>query len=176
MFRPTEPSGAVCCPVDRHLNLQAAAHRCANPVSGDDRVNSTDLLIEGLPWCGREPHEGRSLDFDLVVRRWRTHGITRHPPAAPASSDWRGEYYNNTSLSGGAAATRQDGPVLAFAWPDVPVAGVNADYFSVRWTMTLESAGGAYQFNTRHDDGARLYIDGTLVLDTWWDQMPPRTA
>ncbi|MBI5285344.1 MAG: hypothetical protein HY874_09645, partial [Chloroflexi bacterium] len=49
-----------------------------------------------------------------------------------AALGWTGAYYNNISLSGGVAATRQDGPVLAFAWPGSPAAGVNADYFSVR--------------------------------------------
>ena len=148
-------------------------------MNGDGRVNSTDLLIVVRGLDGADVnHDGRvdSLDFDIVVRAIEdAMGLPPAPttPApAQASSGWTGAYYNNTNLSGGVAATRQDGPVLAFAWPGTPAAGVNADYFSVRWTMTLESAGGAYQFNSRHDDGARLYIDGALVLDTWWDQMP----
>ncbi len=183
MLRPTRIAlGAlVVALMTAMLHLAPARAQIAPEpdANGDGRVNSTDLLVvvKGLDGADVN-HDGRadSLDYDIVVRAIEdAMGLppaSATPAPAQASSGWRGEYYNNTTLSGGVAATRQDGPVLAFAWPSAPAAGVNADYFSVRWTMTLESAGGAYQFNTRHDDGARLYIDGALVLDTWWDQMP----
>ena len=46
--------------------------------------------------------------------------------------------------------------------------GVNANQFSVRWTGFVEAtASGSFQFQTRSNDGVRLWINGTLVIDNW---------
>ncbi|MBI5285036.1 MAG: hypothetical protein HY874_08085, partial [Chloroflexi bacterium] len=105
--------------------------------NGDGRVNSTDLLVVVRGLDGADVnHDGRvdSLDFDIVVSAIEDAMALAVASATPTqrTSGWTGAYYNNISLSGGVAATRQDGPVLAFAWPGSPAAGVNADYFSVR--------------------------------------------
>jgi hypothetical protein len=43
-----------------------------------------------------------------------------------------------------------------------------ADYVSVRWTGFIRPAStGSYTFYIDADDAVRLYIDGTLVIDTW---------
>lgn len=47
----------------------------------------------------------------------------------------------------------------------VPVAGVNADNFSVRFSSTQNFAAGIYDFILTSQDGIRLYIDGSIVLD-----------
>ncbi len=40
--------------------------------------------------------------------------------------------------------------------------------FSIRWSGNIEiSEDGLYLFATESDDGSRLYIDGTLVVDNW---------
>ena len=46
--------------------------------------------------------------------------------------------------------------------------------FSVRWTgtVTTTAAGGTYTFYTTTDDGARLWVDGQLLIDEWHDQSP----
>jgi hypothetical protein len=85
---------------------------------------------------------------------------------------WNAWYFNNTTLSGVPALSRNDGGSINFIWPDVPAPGVNADYFSVRWSQALSFAAGDYTFVTTHDDGGRLYIDGLPVIDSWSVQIP----
>ncbi len=46
-------------------------------------------------------------------------------------------------------------------------AGVNADYFSIRWTTTSNAVGGTYRVSIKTDDGARVYVDGMLILNAW---------
>ncbi len=92
---------------------------------------------------------------------------------APTASitNWRGEYYNNKTLGGGPALIRDDAQVN-FAWGSgSPAPGViPADGFSVRWTRSLNLAAGSYRFTVTVDDGARLWVNEHLLIDTWKDQ------
>ena len=85
---------------------------------------------------------------------------------------WSGDYYNNIDLSGAPVLTRDDGIAVNFLWPQSPAPGVNSDYFGVRWCRTMVFNQGIYQFTYNHDDGGRLDIYGTEVLDDWFPQWP----
>ena len=58
-----------------------------------------------------------------------------------------------------------------FAWGgSSPSAAVTADNFSARWTGKVEApVTGSYTFTARGDDGVRLYLSGTKVIDGWSD-------
>lgn len=80
-----------------------------------------------------------------------------------------GEYYNDQNLTN-----------LAFIRTDTRI-DFNFDYynptpsageqFSVRWRFKLNpkhsSGTQTYTFYSNHDDGARLYINGNLIIDDW---------
>ena len=52
-----------------------------------------------------------------------------------------------------------------------PVWFAPASGWSARWEADLVvPADGEYEFYTRADDGLRLFIDGTLLIDNWQDQ------
>lgn len=88
-------------------------------------------------------------------------------------SGWVGQYYANNSLSGSPSIAVIDA-AINFNWgltsPIPPSTGVviPADNFSVRWT-SLESfeTPGTYRFTVTADDGVRLIIDGTTVIDAF---------
>ena len=88
-----------------------------------------------------------------------------------AITNWRGEYYNNKTLGGAPALVRDDGQVN-FSWGSgSPAPGViNTDGFSARWTRALNLAAGNYRFTITVDDGARLWVNEHLLIDTWKDQ------
>lgn len=82
-------------------------------------------------------------------------------------TDWKGEYFNNPNLNGTPILVRNDAAVR-FGWgPGSPGIGVPADNFSARWTRNLHLSAGNYRFRLLVDDGARLWIDGQLVMDQW---------
>jgi beta-glucosidase-like glycosyl hydrolase len=92
------------------------------------------------------------------------------PPAIPASalSNLQAQFYNNARLSGSVVASRSDS-VIDFDWHGgSPASGVNATNWSARWTGTLNvPTTGDYTLGLASDDGSRVYIDGTLVVDAW---------
>jgi hypothetical protein len=88
---------------------------------------------------------------------------------------WRGEYFDNRELEGGADLTRNDA-AIDFDWGyGRPADNIPADYFSVRWTRTLGFTAGTYRFYASCDDGVRIFVDGALVVDAWQDQKLPNT-
>jgi hypothetical protein len=89
-------------------------------------------------------------------------------PTPVQITEWRGEYYNNTNLSG-SPLVRNDAKI-DFAWGDAsPMKGIHADNFSARWTRQLDFEGKTYLFYVRADDGVRLWVDGQLLIDQWQD-------
>ena len=102
-----------------------------------------------------------------------------HPAAAPAAQGdegWLASYWNNTTLSGAPILTRID-PDVNFNWGlGSPAPEVGVDNFSARWTRTVQiPAAGQYRFTLNSDDGARLFVDGELVINAWYDHGPSRT-
>jgi hypothetical protein len=77
-----------------------------------------------------------------------------------------GEYFVSASLTG-LQLSRIDS-TIDFNWPAAPDLGVPADQFSVRWTGQVQPRfTGRYTFYTQSDDGIRLWIKGTLLIDHW---------
>ena len=91
--------------------------------------------------------------------------------SCPAISAWRGEYWNNTSLDGYPVMCQNDNDVN-FQWGlGGPGGSVLSDNFSARWTRTINFPSGNYRFHVKADDGVRLWIDNTLVIDKFIDQV-----
>jgi hypothetical protein len=99
--------------------------------------------------------------------------LTPAPPPVPAIvNGWLGEYYDNLLLQGPARLVRDDA-ALDFNWgglspsPDLP-----NDDFSARWTRLASFDDSTYHFTVEADDGVRVWLDDTLVMDEWHDTQP----
>src|SRR6266542_753475 len=81
----------------------------------------------------------------------------------------KAEYFNNPDLTSG-AFTRVD-PAIDFNWDvGAPDRSMEPDTFSVRWSGQIEPEfSEKYTFSTTSDDGARLWVNGQLIVDNWWD-------
>jgi hypothetical protein len=90
----------------------------------------------------------------------------------PNPNEYRGEYFNNPNLQGAPVMVRND-PSVNFDWAySSPAPNIPADYFSVRWTRTFMFDGGMYRFTARADDGVRVWLDSTVIIDEWHAATP----
>jgi uncharacterized protein YgiM (DUF1202 family) len=87
---------------------------------------------------------------------------------ANPGTQWNAQYFNNASLSGGPVLTRIDDRI-DFNWAGgSPDPAVPADNFSVRWTKTVNfPTAGRWTFRVGADDGVRMWIDVTPIVDQW---------
>ena len=94
------------------------------------------------------------------------------PPPPPPPEPFAAEYFDNTTLAGDPVLRRSD-DAIDFDWGDgAPAPGVPGEQFSARWTRTKTYAAGTYRFSVTGDDGIRVLIDGTPVIDGWFYQAP----
>lgn len=87
------------------------------------------------------------------------------PPPDTSSTGITAHYYNGVSR-GTWVATRRD-TTIDFAWGlGSPMPGVNVDQFSVEWVgKIVVPTTGAWTFYINSEDGAQLFIDGTLWIN-----------
>ncbi|HEX6806004.1 MAG TPA: glycoside hydrolase family 3 C-terminal domain-containing protein [Terriglobales bacterium] len=96
-------------------------------------------------------------------------------PARASGDGLTGEYFNSPDLSGQPVLTRTDRNIN-FNWDKViPVAGLQRNNFSVRWTGTFTPpAPGDYKLGVRinycyaceNAEGFRLYLDDKLLVES----------
>lgn len=89
------------------------------------------------------------------------------PPPFPGSQSdqWYAEYFLNPNLSGSPALIRYEGQSgIRFLNPPP---GFPRENFSVRWTRRACTPGRPTVFYLTTDDGARFFIDSTLIIDQW---------
>ena len=94
--------------------------------------------------------------------------------ATPASAQedatavtWQASYWANTELQGEPDVLGAE-TGLDHDWGvQAPIDALPPNGFSARWTAEVTLPEGVYRFITRSDDGIRVWIDGTRIIDNW---------
>lgn len=83
-------------------------------------------------------------------------------------------WFGGTELSDKPLLVRLEGNLAYTMSSDQsPAPGVPGENVSARWEGFVEApVAGAYTFSTRSDDGVRLWVNGTQVVDNWTDHAP----
>jgi hypothetical protein len=82
-----------------------------------------------------------------------------------------GQYWDNRDFTG-TTVTRID-PTVNYDWTSFSPQGIGPDTWSARWTGQVKPAKSeTYTFYTTSDDGVRLWVNGSLIVDNWTDHAP----
>lgn len=98
---------------------------------------------------------------------------THTAPPSASNEAWRGEFFNNATLNAPSVCDQATAQIN-FDWGgNSPGCGIGGQFFSARWESTRRApAAGFYTLLLTVDDGARIFLDGKLVLDAWREQPP----
>lgn len=90
------------------------------------------------------------------------------PPEELPTGTWAVQYFNNKELTSQCNATSFDRTFIFQDWGDgAPASGCNSNQWSARFSRQISFAGGHYDFMLEADDWARIFVDGTLVVNKW---------
>jgi len=130
-------------------------------------IASRIVIVAGSPTATPTPSPSPTATPTL------TPSPTVEPTATPTRtpmSAWEGEYFSNTGLRGAPAASRED-VSIDFDWgAGAPLTDLSTDGFSIRWTTRRSLDAGTYHFYAIADDGVRVYVDDSRVIDAWEGQ------
>ena len=107
-------------------------------------------------------------DFILNLNRFKFNELD----GGEITNGLSATYYNGSDFE--SKVFERIDPAINFVWDsNSPAAGINPDYFSIRWTGQIEPRySGTYTFYINSDNGRRLWINDELVIDKWindWD-------
>ncbi len=133
-----------------------------------------------IEYSGKVPTNATAGKYTIIAQgrsSGRQYSTTFTVTSSSSSyPDWKGEYFNNQSLSGSPVLVRND-TSINFNWGlGSPDSSVSGDHFSVRWTRNQYFDAGTYTFTATTDDGMRVWVGDTLLIDTWYDQSATHTA
>jgi uncharacterized protein YgiM (DUF1202 family) len=103
----------------------------------------------------------------LAVAKMGFVQISGQPQPPPPTNTWFNEYFTNTSLSGAPTLTGTTSAVN-FNWGSgTPTPGFPADFFSVRFIRNVPLEQARYRFTVTADDGVRVWVNNSLIIDQW---------
>lgn len=97
---------------------------------------------------------------------------TATPTLIPGTGGaWTAQYFNSIDLSGTPVLTQSIADPTFNSGLAAPVAGLNTDNFSARFS-TNQTLNGTYTLEIFADDGVRVWINGVNVINEWHDASP----
>jgi hypothetical protein len=89
-----------------------------------------------------------------------------------------GAYYRGTDLSSANLVFKRKDPAIDFNWTEQPPdPRMPLTQYSVRWTGKFYAATDRdYEFFAFSDDGVRLWVKNTLIIDSWQIHAPSQLA
>jgi len=148
---PTEKSGTIQLTANQQYTIQM------------EQYDHTGGAMAKLSWSSASTPKA-------IIPQSQLYAAS--PPVNGGSGDGLlGQYYTNSTTLAGTPATRIDSTVN-FDWgTNAAIAGVSADNFSARWSGQVQTQySETYTFYATGDDGVRLWVNNTLLIDKWMDQ------
>lgn len=92
-------------------------------------------------------------------------------PVVIPSNSFAANYYWNTTLSGNPYHKTTEAYPLNKSWGTAgPGGGLPGDNWSAKYEGSFSFENSDYEFTVSSDDGARVYLDGKLIINSWKPQ------
>jgi autotransporter-associated beta strand protein len=138
------------------------------------QLDANNQSFEGLSGSGSVNLGGGILTLQNAQNTSMFSGVVQNSELAGSSTalgnGLRGYYYTNIDMTV-LAAVRDDSTVsILDVQTNLPASLLpyKTNEISVRWLgQVLTTVGGTYTFTTKSDDGQRLWVNGTMVVDNW---------
>jgi len=134
---------------------------------------SRDKRSEVISYLTASEAAVTGLDKYIYHYEVNKFAITHCQDYSPAVDSGKGKglqgyYYSNNSFKGTPTAVQIDS-IVNFNWgKGRPLPSMPSDNFSIRWLGKLKAPiSGTYDFGTFSDDGVRLWIGDSLLIDKW---------
>ena len=131
----------------------------------DWREGSTRNVTADLNLAGGT-HSARVEYFeatDAAVIQLEVGYIDQYP-------DWKAEYFDNPNVQEPPVVIRNEVDINHNWGSNPPAPGVPANDFSARWSRRFFLEEGNYLVRVDVEGGARLWLDGVLLVDSWQSQ------
>ncbi len=145
--------------------------------SGDEREMVFSYNAANFMQIGREGGGGKVSDNTIIPLK-NGYILYQSPRLAPNSANiydksvFQGltaQYFDNMNLEGDPVVTRPENKVN-MEWFQLDIPGVPSKMMSARWTGKIRvNKTAAYKMAVAGDDGYRLYINDSLIIDNWSD-------
>lgn len=135
---------------------------------GSVQVKLGDQALVGLAVTSHDHSRLCTATFDAV--NISVPPVVGQPAPRKGMGDGlAGTYYPQMDFSG--EPVRRIDPQVAFDWSrSAPMPGVGQDHFAVCWEGELEAQlTEPYALHVISDDRARLWLDGELLIDEWYE-------
>ncbi len=160
-----DPASGVAITLVSRNATQAVVNVAFNAPSCVDNVKNgseTDVDCGGL--CS-------PCDYGKQCQRQRDcdEGACSAGVCIDSAGGLTGQYYSGMNFET-LVQTRRD-KFVDFEWgQSSPLPSLSSDGFSVRWSgQVVAPETGTFTFRTDTDDGVRLWVDGQLLIDAWFD-------
>jgi hypothetical protein len=124
-------------------------------VSIDLTAGNHSVVLEYVDHVG-------TASVNLAWRRSTPSGCPKVDP-----EKWLVEIYDGNAFAGSPAECRDESDVEKDWGSGGPNSAVGGDTFSVRSTRTFSLPAGTYRLVAGSNDGARVYVNGSLVINDW---------
>jgi hypothetical protein len=163
------PSGSNLYPlfggIYRPVTLFRTAELCLSPLD----YASSGVTIRPLRVSDAEAE----IDVETLLsyrpaENFQTGSPELLPPRGTAGEGLSAEYFGNETFQGKPRHTRVDREIAFDFGTSGPFADMGADHYSIRWKGRFVPAhSGTYRFVLESDDGSRLYLGDSLIINHW---------
>ena len=161
-------SGAPGLPTAKNVTLNSGASTAVDFIwdtsSASANTGYTVTATAVLPGTETDavPENNSATSGTITIEAQQSNGCP--------TGQFLADYYANKTLSGSPALSQCE-TSINYDWGNGgPGNGVGTDNFSVRWDGQFDFSAGNTTFTATTDDGIRVYLDGTLLIDQWRKQ------